>query len=82
MRFLFLDKFSDFRWKLQIIIALLHLSVTCTLLQNKEFIRIVFKECVSRSVSDGGHYSHTNESNTAAAKKGVKNAFFGICNVI
>ena len=64
------------------IIALLHFSVICALLQNAEFIRIVFKECVSRLLSDGEHYSHRNERNTTAAKKDVKNVFCRICNVI
>ena len=59
----------------QILLCCFVCQYTCTLLQNEDFIRILFVECKSRLLSDGGQYSHTNESNIAATKEGVKKGF-------
>ena len=48
---------------------------TWTLLENEDLIRIVFAYSVSTVLPGKWQYSHTNQSNTAAAKEGVKQTF-------
>lgn len=56
---------------------------TWTLLENEDLIRIVFAYSVSTVLPGKWQYSHTNQSNTAAAKEGVKQTFsYRIYNVI
>ena len=56
---------------------------TWTLLENEDLIRIVFVYSVSTVLPGKWQYSHTNKSNTATAKEGVKQTFsHRIYNVI
>ena len=76
----FLSNFSTFRWKLQYYYCVACCFIcqdTYTLLQNDDFIGILFSECLSRLLSGGGQgqYLQTNESNTVIAKEGVKKSF-------